>query len=52
MDFLSRSTAWNMYSEHGIKHSYFTVEYSRVKSTVGDVRFDTSGIFAGFAFEF
>lgn len=52
LDWLNKSSAWDLYTEHGIQHTYLTVEYNRLASVAGEVSFESSGIMAGVAFEF
>lgn len=51
-DFISRNTAWDLYTDYGIKHAYFTVEYDRLMSVASTVNFTFSGLDVGVLFEF
>lgn len=51
-DFISQNAAWDLYSDDGIKHTYFTVEYDRLMSVASSVNFNFSGIDLGILFEF
>lgn len=52
LDFLNRSTTWDLYAENNVKHTYVTLEYSRLKTTSGEVEFEFSGVYTGLTFEF
>ncbi|MGZ3707312.1 MAG: hypothetical protein ACXWPM_00420, partial [Bdellovibrionota bacterium] len=52
LDWMSKMTAWDSYADHGIKHTYLTVDYQQVLTVGGDVSFNTSSINAGMTFEF
>lgn len=52
LDWLSRGASWDAYAEHGIKHSYLTLDYTRLTTFSGDVNFAVDGIVAGLAFEY
>jgi hypothetical protein len=52
LDFLSSQDSKDAYYGSGVYHTYFTVEYSRLKTTSGDVAFETSGVYSGITFEF
>lgn len=51
LDYVSRDATWQLYDVYGIKHYYFTVEYSRIQGLGGSVTLNTSGVMAGFTFE-
>lgn len=52
LDWISESAAWNYYADDGVKHFYLLIDYIRVTTLAGDVRLNTSGFFAGMAFEY
>jgi hypothetical protein len=52
LDWVSTSSSSSLYSSFGIKHSYFTVDYSRTTTFTGDLLYNVSGIYAGFTFEY
>ncbi len=52
LDWLSPKNSWDQYDSMGIKHSYFTIDYTRLESVAGGlVEFTVDGIEAGFTFE-
>ncbi len=51
LDWLSKSSAWSLYQQNGVKHYYLTVEYTRINSIGGAVNFGISGIYSGITFE-
>lgn len=51
LDFLSKQSAWNMYSDYGVKHSYLFGEVRAWLPFAGDVSFSMTGIYAGFLAE-
>lgn len=52
LNFLSSSNSWDLYSTYGIHRYYATVEYNRMQTFSGDVRFDVYGVMAGLTFEY
>lgn len=52
LDWFSAGSRWDMYSNYGIKHTYLTLDYSRLIPVGGDVRFSVYGVLAGFSFEY
>jgi hypothetical protein len=52
MDWISKDTTWLLYRDYGIKHVYFTAEYSRMETPWTAVDFQYSGLNMGFAFDF
>jgi hypothetical protein len=52
LDWISRGSTWELYSEHTIKHYYVVVEYSHLSTFSGDVDFSSSGLSTGLSFEF
>ncbi len=52
LDWISGNSSWDLYMDHGVKHYYLTVEYSRLTTFSGDVSMNVSGIYAGLTFEF
>ncbi|MEK6704244.1 MAG: hypothetical protein AABZ06_00485 [Bdellovibrionota bacterium] len=52
LDWFSKSSAWDLYAEHSVKHYYMTLEYNRISPLSGGVRFAVSGIYAGLTFEY
>lgn len=52
LDWISPSSSWNQYETGGIKHSYITLDYSRLESLSGGlVDFTVDGVEIGFTFE-
>ncbi len=45
-------SAWDLYSSFGVQHYYFSVDYSRLVTVLGDVNIGISGWNAGFTFEY
>ncbi|MCM2322200.1 MAG: hypothetical protein NDJ90_02955 [Oligoflexia bacterium] len=52
LDWFSRSATWDQYATNGVRHSYLTIEYSRLETLSGDLDFSVSGLSAGFTFEY
>lgn len=52
MDWLSDSSAWDLYQDFSIKHVYLTVDYTRINSVSSPVSISNSGIYGGVSFEF
>jgi hypothetical protein len=52
LDWLSGKSTWDLYAEHGVKHYYLSVDYSRLSTFSGDVSYTVSGVYAGLTFEF
>jgi len=52
LDWLSRDSTWNMYDNYSIKHYYITLDYLRLSTLSGKVRFSENSFFGGFTFEF
>ncbi len=52
MDFLSNNAAWDLYSDDGIKHTYLSVEYTKLTTIASNVNFNFSGLDLGITFEF
>ncbi len=52
LDWMSQATNWGLFSEHGIHHSYLTVDYIQIIPIGGKVRVQSTGVFAGFTFEY
>jgi hypothetical protein len=52
LDWMNSESAWNYYDDFQIKHTYLTIEYQRLTPLTGVVSFASSGIFAGFLFEY
>ncbi len=52
LDWISQDSAWNYYQDFGVKHYYLTVEYQKLTPITGIVNVASSGIYAGFLFEF
>lgn len=44
--------SWDLYSEHGVKHYYLTLDYSKIATLIGDVQVGTSGFLVGLTFEY
>ena len=51
LDWISPRTSWDMYQNYGIKHSYLTIDYTRL-STLSGVNFSFYGFYMGFTFEY
>jgi hypothetical protein len=52
LDWISPKSSWDQYETTGVKHSYFTIDYSYLESVSGGlVEFTVDGIQAGFTFE-
>jgi hypothetical protein len=51
MDFIQPGSAWELYEEHAIKHYYLTVDYTRLSTISGDVRFSINAVSLGMTFE-
>lgn len=51
LDWISRSSAWDMYESTGVKHYYLSLDYSRLTTFSGDIRFNNSAIYGGLTFE-
>ncbi len=52
LDWMSQTTNWNYFAEHGIHHSYFTVDYIQMMPLGGRLRIQSGGVFVGFSFEY
>jgi hypothetical protein len=52
LDWMSTAANWNFFSEHGIHHSYLTLDYIQLIPVGGKVRVQSSGVFVGFVFEY
>lgn len=52
LDWINGASSWDLYTEHGVKHYYLTVDYSRLSTFSGVVSVAVSGINAGLTFEF
>lgn len=52
LNWLSSGGSWDMYLDNGIKKFYLTVDYSRLSTIGGDVRFTVQGVTLGFTFEY
>lgn len=52
LDWITRADTWNLYDDFSVKHSYLTVEYSRLTTPTSDVDFAFNGVTAGFTFEY
>lgn len=51
LDFLSKPSAWEMYSDYGVKHSYLFAEVRAWLPFAGDVSLSMTGVYAGFLAE-
>jgi hypothetical protein len=51
LDWISSGSKWNLYTEHGIKHYYLTVDYTQLSTFSGSVNFSVNGLTAGITFE-
>ena len=52
LDWISKNSAWDLYSGVGVKHTYLTVNYTKLTTVSSAVGFDFNGVDAGFTFEF
>jgi hypothetical protein len=52
LDWISSGASWDLYAEHGIKHYYVTLDYSRLQTVSGSVNVTVSGLYGGLTFEF
>ncbi len=52
MDWMSPSSRWDLYADQGIKHTYLTLDYTKLVTFSGDVNFDNSALSMGFTFEY
>lgn len=52
LDGLSQSGSWDSYDSLGFKHSYLTIEASRMETFDSAIDFSISGVTAGFTFEY
>ncbi|MBS1963770.1 MAG: hypothetical protein JST04_16285 [Bdellovibrionales bacterium] len=52
LDWMSAKSSWDQYESTGVKHTYFTIDYSYLESVAGGiVEFTVDGVRAGFTFE-
>lgn len=52
LDWINSGSTWDSYMNSGIRHTYLTLEYSRISTFSGEVAFGVSGIQAGLTFEY
>ncbi len=52
LDWMSKTAAWDIYTAANVKHTYLSVNYTRLTTVSSAVNFDFSGIDLGFTFEF
>ncbi|MGE0615000.1 MAG: hypothetical protein AB7P04_05135 [Bacteriovoracia bacterium] len=52
LDRISDEMTWNLYDSFGIKHYYLNIEYAKLTTIKGAVRFDDYGVLAGLTFEY
>jgi hypothetical protein len=52
LDWIFGSNTWSMYTNYGFKHTYLTIDYTRLNTFSGDISFDLSGFYAGMTFEY
>jgi hypothetical protein len=53
MDWVNDKNDWDAYSDLGIKHTYFNIEYAKMTTFPSSpVDFSVSGAYAGIVFEF
>lgn len=52
LDWVSADSRWHSYAEFGIQHTYFIIEYIRYNPLASPIRYESSGVYAGFSFEF
>ena len=52
LDNFSKSLSWELYDEFGVKHYYLTVDYTKLSTIAGDVKFDASTLSLGLTYEF
>jgi hypothetical protein len=52
LDWISPKSSWDQYESSGVKHSYFTIDYSYLESVGGGlIEFTVDGVQLGFTFE-
>jgi hypothetical protein len=52
LDWISPKSSWDQYESTGVKHSYFTIDYSYLESVAGGlIEFTVDGVRLGFTFE-
>jgi hypothetical protein len=52
LDWIDRRSMWERYETGGIKHTWLTVDYTRISTFSGDVDFSLAGLNLGLTFEF
>jgi hypothetical protein len=52
LNWLAPGSTWDLYAQHGVKHYYLTIDYSRLTTFQGAVDFQVSGLSAGLTYEF
>ncbi len=53
VDWINKDVDWDAYADYGLKHTYFTVEYSGTSCfSPSSVDFNMSGLYAGVTFEY
>ncbi len=52
LDWMSKEMHWDLYANHKIQHSFFTVDYIQYFPLSGQLKAQNSGVFVGFAFEY
>lgn len=52
LDFLAPKASWELYAASNIKHYYLTVDFTKLTTIAGDVKFDFSGVSLGMTYEY
>ena len=53
MDWVSRAQDWSRYDDYSIKHTYLSLEYSKLSTLQSSpIIYSVSGVYAGFTFEY
>jgi len=52
LDWLDKTTSWDLYQSSGIQQYYLTIDYTRLATLAGPVDFTVSGFSAGLTYEF
>jgi hypothetical protein len=52
LDWIFPGNSWDLYTNYGFKHTYLTVDYTRIGTYSGPVDFSSNSVIAGFLFEF
>jgi hypothetical protein len=52
LDKIAPGSSWDLYDTAGVQHFYLTLDYMRMNTINGDVRFASNGLSLGLAYEF